>query len=88
VKLTAILVLTLFPFAGALLLAWIGPIGTAAYYKRAIAARQAKAAEADEAHRRVAEAGARLIESDQRADDADAPKLSGALSPPPPPLSG
>ena len=70
-KVVAILVLSLFPLVGALLLAWIGPIGTSAYYKRAIAARQARATEEDEAHRRVAEASARLIDSRQRTVGGD-----------------
>jgi len=67
VKLGAIFLLGLFPFVGALLLAWIGPKRTAAAgYKRAMA-RHAAAADAADAERlRLVAADARLEESQRR----------------------
>lgn len=66
-KLAAILLLALFPFVGALLLAWIGPKRTAAAaYKRAMARRAAAADEADRERERLEAADARLEESQRR----------------------
>jgi hypothetical protein len=72
VKLAAIFLFALFPFVGALLLAWIGPKRTAAAgYKRAMARRAAAADAADEERERLEAADARLQESQRRLRGGD-----------------
>jgi hypothetical protein len=72
VKLAAIFLFALFPFVGALLLAWIGPKRTAAAgYKRAMARRADAADAADEERERLEAADARLQESQRRLRGGD-----------------
>lgn len=68
-KWAALFLLALFPFAGALLLAWIPRRTAAAGYRRA-KARTAAVAEAVDAERQKLEAAdARLAASQRRLDD-------------------
>jgi hypothetical protein len=66
-RLTALLLLALFPFVGAALLAWVGPTRSwSARYRHARARTAAVAAVADRETERLAEADARLVASQRR----------------------
>jgi len=66
-RLTVLVVLALFPFVGAALLAWLGPKRTAAArYRRAKERTAATAAAVDEGRQRLMAADARLRASQRR----------------------
>ena len=72
-RLTALIVLALFPFVGVVLLAWFGPKRTAAAGYRRARERTAAAAEAvDRERERLEAADARLTASQRRLSGEDA----------------